>query len=91
MGEAAFLWNITLGSAVDRIDFLSVIFFKVRDQFFVSLVLTEICNETKLVCFKFLMLWRMEIVKSPLFKWNVSAGKVQKPAVLLVKILNYRE
>ena len=45
----------------------------------------------KFINLEFLVLRRMGIIKSPLFERNVSADKVNKPAVLLVKILNYRE
>ena len=44
--------------------------------------------DRKLVNLKFLVLWRVRIIKSPLFERNISADKVNKPAVLLVKFLN---
>lgn len=63
----------------------------VRDEFFVSPVLTEIRDQREFVNFELLILWGMGIIESPLLKWNVSADKVNQPAVLLVKVLNYRK
>ncbi|GAA6316929.1 hypothetical protein F310043J5_14350 [Anaerostipes hominis (ex Lee et al. 2021)] len=88
MGATAYIWNITLGPAVDGTDFLTVTFFKVRNQFLVSPVLTEISDERKLVRFEFLILWRMGIIKSPLPERNVSADKGKKIANHSLLVLN---
>ena len=45
----------------------------------------------KFVHFELLIFWRMGIIESPLLKRDISANKVNKPAVLLIKILNYRK
>ena len=45
----------------------------------------------KFVCFEFLVLWRVRIVKSPLLQWNIFADKSNQPAILLIKILNNRK
>ena len=42
----------------------------------------------KLIDLKFLILWRMGIIESPLFQRNISADKVNKPADLLMLVLN---
>ena len=42
----------------------------------------------ELVNLKLLVLWRVRIIESPLFQRYISANKVNKPAVLLVKVLN---
>ena len=41
--------------------------------------------------FELLVFEGMGIVKSPLLERDISTDKVNQPAVLLVKILNYRE
>ena len=45
-------------------------------------------DDRKLVNLKFLILGRVRIIKSPLFKRNISADKVNKPANLLMLVLN---
>ena len=45
-------------------------------------------DDRKLINFKFLILWRMGILKSPLFQRYVSADKVNKPTNLLMLVLN---
>ena len=45
-------------------------------------------DDRKFINLEFLILWGMGIVKSPLFQRNISANKVKKPTVLLVKVLN---
>lgn len=37
---------------------------------------------------RFLVFWGMGIVKGPLFERDVSANKLDQPAVLLIKVLN---
>ena len=70
------------------IDFLTVTLFKVRDEFFIGPILTEISDKRKLINLEFLIFWRMRIIKSPLLERNISANKVDQPAVLLIKVLN---
>ena len=83
--------DVTLGSTSDRTNLFTITFFVVRDEFFVSPVLSEIRDQWEFINFELLILWGMGIIESPLPKWNVSADKVDQPAVLLVKVLNYRE
>lgn len=45
----------------------------------------------KLVHFKFLIVWRMGIIESPLLERDISSDEVEQPAVLLVKVLNNRK
>ena len=85
------VWDITLWTSADWADFLSVTLFVVRDQLSVGPVLTEVSDQRKFINLEFLILLGMGIIESPLFKWDISANKVNKPAVLLVKILNYRK
>lgn len=68
--------NIALRTLGDRTYFLSVTFFEVRNQLFVSPVLTEIDNEWESVNFEFMILWGMGIIKSPMFESNMFANKV---------------
>lgn len=69
-------------------DFLTITFFKVRNQLFVSPVLTEVCDERERVRFKFLILWGMGIIKRPLSERDVSADKGKKIADNLLLVLN---
>ena len=80
--------DIALRTAADRADFLAVTFFKVRDEVFVVPVLAEVSDQREFINLELLILWRMGIIKSPLLERNVSANKVNQPAVLLVKVLN---
>ena len=83
--------DIAFRASADRADLLAIAFFVVRDELFVSPVLTEVGNERKLIDFELLVLWGMGIVKSPLFERDISADEVDKPAVLAIKVLNYLE
>ena len=87
-GTTVFIWDITLGSAVDGTDFLTVTFFKVRNQLLISPGLTENCNERKLISFEFLVLWKVGIIKSPLPERNVSADKRKKITNHSLLVLN---
>jgi len=65
--------------------------FKVRDEETPVPFMMDDLDFWKLVHSKFLIVWRMRIIKSPLLEGDISADEVDQPAVLLVKILNYRE
>ena len=75
-GTGTVIGDITFGPPADGTDLLFITFFKVRDEIFISPVLTEIGDQGKFVNFELLVLWRMGIVKGPLLKWNISADKV---------------
>ena len=45
-------------------------------------------DDRELVNLEFLVLWRVGIVESPLLERDISADKVNKAAVLLIKVLN---
>ena len=90
-GAGTVIRNITFRAAVDRTNFLTVTFFEVRDKFFVSPVLTKICDQGKFINLEFLIFGGMRIIVSPLSERNISADKVDKPAVLQVKVLNNRK
>lgn len=80
--------DVAFRAAADRADLLTIAFFVVRDEIFVSPFLTEICDQRETIDFELLVLWRMGIIESPLLKRDISADKVNQPAVLLVKVLN---
>ena len=80
--------DVAFRAATDRSDLLTIAFFVVRDEFFVSPALAEICDQRKLINFELLVLWRVGIIESPLLKRDISANKVNQPAVLLIKVLN---
>ena len=85
---AAIIRNVTFTATADRADLLAIAFFKVRNQFPVSPVLTEICKERKFIRFEFLVLWGVRIIKSPLAERNVSADKRKKIANNSLLVLN---
>ena len=57
----------------------------------ISPVLPEVSDKREIVNFELVVLWGMGIIKSPLFQWDISADKMNQPAVLLVKRLNEKE
>ena len=83
--------NITFRPAADRADLFAIAFFVVGDEILISPVLTEVSDQREFINFELLVLWGMGIIKSPLLEGDISADEVDQPAVLLVKILNYRE
>ena len=83
--------DVAFRASSDREDLLTVAFFVVREEFPVSPVLPEVGNQGELVNLELLVFWGMGILKSPLLQGDISADEVDQPAVLLVKILNYRE
>ena len=87
-GTGAVLWNVALRAAVYGTDLFAIAFFDVGDEFPVSPSLPEVGDEGELVNLELLVFWGMGIVKSPLFKRDISADKINQPAVLLVKRLN---
>ena len=48
-------------------------------------------DNRKLINLKFLILWRMRVIKSPLFERDMSANKIKKPADLFMLVLNVVE
>ena len=75
-GTGAVIGDVTLGPPSDGTDLLSVTFFKVRDQFFISPVLTEIGDQREFINLVFLVFRGMGVIKSPLPEWDVSADKI---------------
>ena len=90
-GTGTVIRDIAFRAAADRTDLLAITFFKVRDEFLISPILAEVSNQREFINLEFLIFRRVGIIVSPLLKRNISADKVDQPAVLLVKILNYRE
>ena len=87
----AVLWDVTFFAAGDRFDLNIVPALKVRDEEVPVPFMLDDLDIRKLVHFKFLIFWRMGIIESPLLERDISADKVYQPAVLLIKILNYRK
>lgn len=80
-------WSITTETATavgdiagrtttDRKNLLTVAFFVVRDEIFVSPVLAEVSEQRKFINAEFLVLGRMRIIKSPLPERKVSTDKI---------------
>ena len=68
--------DVTLWASADRADLLAITFFVVRDEFFVSPVLTEVRNQREFINFELLVLWGVGIIKSSLLEGNISADKI---------------
>ena len=75
-GTGTFFRDVTFGLSFDGADLLAVTFFKVRDEFFVSPVLTEIRNQRKFINLVLLVFGGMRVIKRPLLEWDVSADKI---------------
>ena len=87
----AVLRDVTFFASGDRFYLNIVAVFKVRDEETPVPFMMDDLDFWKLVHSKFLIFWRMGIIESPLLERNISADQVYQPAVLLVKILNYRK
>ena len=85
MGDVAFL------TSGDGFYLKTVPAIKVRDQETPVPLMLDDLDFWKFVHFELLIFWRMGIIESPLLERDISADKVYQPAVLLVKILNYRK
>ena len=85
LGDVAFL------TSGDGFYLNTVPVLKVRDQETPVPLMLDDLDFWKLIHFELLIFWRMGIIESPLLERDISANEVNKPAVLLVKILNYRE
>lgn len=68
--------DVTFRAATDGANFLTVTLLKVRDEFLVSPVLSEVGDKGKFINFKFLIFVRVGIFKSALLERNVSADKI---------------
>ena len=84
----AVLRDVTFFTAGDRLYLNMVPVFKVRDEETPVPFMMDDLDFWKLVHSKFLIVWRMRIIKSPLLEGDISADKVYQPAVLLIKVLN---
>ena len=88
-GADAVRWDITGFTADNRLDGLAITIGKVRDEELPIPFIVVDEDFGKFINFEFLILGGMGIIKSPLFERDISADKVDEPAILLVKILNY--
>ena len=76
--------TITTLNRFNRLSILPLIEFEKE----LPILFVEGFDDRKLVNLEFLILWRVGIVESLLLERDISADKVNKPAVLLVKVLN---
>ena len=67
--------DITLRASADRTDLFTIALLEIRDELLVSPFLTEVSNEGENINFKFLIFRGVGIIKSPLFKRDISANK----------------
>lgn len=72
-----------------RAAFLAIAFFVVRNQLFISPVLTKISDKREFIDFELLVFGGMGIIKDPLFEGDVSAYEVdqQKQIQMLMIIM----
>ena len=75
-GTGTVIGDVTFGPPFDGTDLLFVTFFKVRDQFLISPVLTEIGDQREFINLVFLVFRGMGVIKRPLFEWDISADKI---------------
>ena len=82
--------NITLPTVVYRLYGLVIVLiapFKVLHEVTVIPGL-HMKYQRELIHFELLVLWRMGVIKSPLFERDVLADKVYQPYILLMELLN---
>lgn len=75
-GTGTVFGDVTFGLPSDGTDLLTVTFFKVRDQFLISPVLSEICDQREFINLVLLVFRGMGVIKRPLLEWDVSADKI---------------
>lgn len=80
--------DIGIAAVFDRLDFLTITPFEIGNEILIVPNFPD-NNSGKFVNFIFLVFRRQGILVSPLFEGNVAADKMDEPAVLLIKILNY--
>lgn len=86
-GTLAFIINVTFRTSGNGLAFFAITPFDIRNVIFViPWLIVE--NLRKFINLKFLVLRGMRIIESPLFKGNISADKVKKPADLFLLVLN---
>ena len=90
-GAGAVFRDVTFLTSGDGFYLNTVAAIKVRDQETPVPLMLDDLDFWKFVHFELLIFWRMGIIESPLLERNISADQVYQPAVLLVKILNYRK
>lgn len=87
-GAGAVIRDVAFRTAADGTDFLAITFFVVRDKVFIIPVLPEVSDKREFINLELLVFRGVGIIKNPLFKRDISADKVEQPAVLLVKRMN---
>ena len=75
-GTGTVIGDVTFGPPFDGTDLLAVMFFKERDQFLISPVLTEIGDQREFINLVLLVFRGMGVIKRPLFERDVSADKI---------------
>ena len=81
-------WNIAFYSAEYWTYGFVIAMLVIRDEILPVPVLLIGYDFRKLINLEFLVLWRMGIVKSPLFERDISTNKINKPADLFMLVLN---
>ena len=77
-------FSVTALNGFDRFTILPVIVLKKE----LPVLFNKGFDDRKLINLKFLIYGRMRIIESPLFQGDISANKVNKPADLLMLVLN---
>jgi len=85
------LRDVTFGTAKNWSDYLVIALLVVRNKMDPFPILLKRINSWELVNFEFFIFGRMGIIKSPLFKGNISTDKVDEPANSFVLLLNDSE
>ncbi len=87
----AVLRDVTFFTASDGFYLNIVAVFKVRNEEMPVPFLLDDLDLREFIHFKFLIFGGMGIIESPLPERDISADEVDQPAILLIKILNYRK
>ena len=72
----AALRDVTLQTASDRLDFLAVALFVIRDEVFIVPALAEVGDQREFINLELLVFRRKGIIKRPLLERDVSADKI---------------
>jgi hypothetical protein len=72
----------------DRSEFAAIVSALVFTPEMLPVLLLQRNDPGKLIRFEFLVFWGVDLVMSPLLKRNIFADKIEKPALLTIKIID---
>jgi hypothetical protein len=84
----AVFWDVTLRATADRHDRFAISPGIVAVKILIIPVLMVMNDLWELIHLELLVFWGVGIIKGPLPERDISADKIDQPAVLLIKLLN---